>query len=103
MFEKLIYSRLVSFLQKHSVIAEVGICLEKNYLDKKGLHVRRSPNFDPNSDKKQKKGQNDNGLILGRVQVMPYYSAEYSKSTRHNSKPKHNMALKTTNLLLMLT
>ena len=36
---------------------------------KKGHHVRRSPNFDPNSDKKQKKGQNDNGLILGRVSI----------------------------------
>ena len=29
----------------------------------------RSPGFDSNSDKKQKKGQNDNGLILGRVSV----------------------------------
>ena len=27
---------------------------------------------------KSKKGQNDNGLILGRVRVMPYYSAESS-------------------------
>ena len=34
---------------------------------KKGHHVRRSPNFDSNSDTEQKKGQNDNGLILGRV------------------------------------
>ena len=35
---------------------------------KKGHHVRKSPNFDSNSVKKQKKkGQNDNGLILGRV------------------------------------
>ena len=34
-------------------------------------------------NKKKKKGQNDNGLILGRVRVMPYYSAEYSDSTRH--------------------
>ena len=65
---------------------------------KKGHHVRRSSNFDPNSDKKQKKGQKDNGLILGRVsintrtrpsnvlllgRVMSYYSAEYSDSTRH--------------------
>ena len=39
-----------------------------------------------------KKGQNDNGLILGRVsintrtrqvRVMRYYSTEYSDSTRH--------------------
>ena len=36
---------------------------------KKGHHVRRSPNFDPNLDKKQKKGQIDNGLILGRVSI----------------------------------
>ena len=36
---------------------------------KKGHHARRSPDFDPNSDKKQKKGQNDNGLILGRVSI----------------------------------
>ena len=36
---------------------------------KKGHHVRRSPNFDSNSDTKQKKGQNDNGLILGRVSI----------------------------------
>ena len=31
--------------------------------------VRRSPNFDSNSVKKQKKGQNNNGLILGRVSI----------------------------------
>ena len=36
---------------------------------KKGRHVRRSRNFDSNSDKKQNKGQNDNGLILGRVSI----------------------------------
>ena len=36
---------------------------------KKRHHVRRSPNFDSNSDLKQKKGQNDNGLILGRVSI----------------------------------
>ena len=36
---------------------------------KKGHHVRKSPDFDPNSDKKQKKSQNDNGLILGRVSI----------------------------------
>ena len=35
----------------------------------KGHHVRRSPNFDSNSDTKQKKGQNDNRLILGRVSI----------------------------------
>ena len=38
---------------------------------KKGDHVRRSHNFDPNSDKKQKKGQNDNGLILGLDSAHP--------------------------------
>ena len=36
---------------------------------KNGYHVRRSPNFDSNSDKKQNKGQNDNGLIFGRVSI----------------------------------
>ena len=36
---------------------------------KKGHHVRRSPNFDSNSDTKQKNGQNDNGLMLGRVSI----------------------------------
>ena len=35
----------------------------------KGHHVRRSPNFDSNSEKKQKKDQNDNGLMLGRVSI----------------------------------
>ena len=36
---------------------------------KKGHHVRRSSNFDLNSDYKQKKGQNDNAVILGRVSI----------------------------------
>ena len=49
---------------------------------KKGHHVRRSPNFESNSDKKQKKDQNDNGLILGRVlgldSAHPYYSTTIS-------------------------
>ena len=36
---------------------------------KKGHHVRRSPNFDSNSDKWQKKGQNDNTL--------KYYALKY--------------------------
>ena len=36
-------------------------------VQKKGHHVRRSPNFDSNSDTKQKKSQNDNALLLGRV------------------------------------
>ena len=36
---------------------------------KKGHYVRRSSNCDSNSDKKQEKGQNDNGLILGRVLI----------------------------------
>ena len=56
---------------------------------KKSHHVRRSPNFDQNSDKKQKKGQNYYGLILGRELIMPYYSAEYSDSTRHISSTQH--------------
>ena len=36
---------------------------------KKGHHVRRSPNFDLNLDTEQKKCQNDNALILGRVSI----------------------------------
>ena len=39
---------------------------------KKGHLVRRSPNFDPNSDKKQKKVKT----------IMSYFSAKYSDSTR---------------------
>ena len=59
------------------------MCLEENYSNspnneysrhysaekKKGHHIRKSPHFDPNLDKKQKKSQNDNGLILGRVSI----------------------------------
>ena len=36
---------------------------------KKDHHVRRSPIFDSKSNKKQKKGHSDNGLILGRVSI----------------------------------
>ena len=36
---------------------------------KNGRHARRSPNFDSNSATEQKKGQNDDVLILGRVSV----------------------------------
>ena len=60
---------------------------------KKGHHVRRSPNFDSNLDTKQKKGQNNNGVMLGlgRVLVLPYYSAEYSDSTRHIPTKDHDL------------
>ena len=81
------------------MMSQLGMCLKENYSDspsneysrhysaesehlrrrnmnlklgeeqKKVHYVRRSPNFDSNSDKKQKKGQNDNGLILGRVSI----------------------------------
>ena len=51
------------YLRRQNMNSKLGEEKKK----KKGHHVRRSPNFDPNSDKKQKKGQNDNGLILGRV------------------------------------
>ena len=34
---------------------------------KKGHHVRKSPNFDSKSGAEQKRGQNDYALILGRV------------------------------------
>ena len=34
---------------------------------KKGYHVRKSPNFDSKSEAEQKKGHNDNALMLGRV------------------------------------
>ena len=59
--------------------------LRRQNMNSKLGEEQKSPNFDSNSEKKQKKGQNDNGLILGlgRVRVMPYYSAEYSDSTRH--------------------
>ena len=80
---------------------QLGMCLKENYSDspsneysrhysaeseylrrqnmnsklseeqKKGHHVRSSPNFDSNPVKKQEKGQNDNGLILGRVSINP--------------------------------
>ena len=42
---------------------------EQKKKKKKGHHVRRSPNFDSNSDTQQKNGQNDNALILGRVSI----------------------------------
>ena len=67
------------YLRRQNTNLKLG---EEQKKMKKGHHIRRSPNFVSNSDKKQKKGQNDNGLILG---LMPYYSAEYSDSTRHIS------------------
>ena len=42
---------------------------EEQKKKKKDHHVRRSPIFDSKSDKKQKKGQNDNSLILGQVSI----------------------------------
>ena len=48
---------------------------------KKGYLVRRSPNFDSNSDKKQKKGQNDNGLILKNYYSQLLYSTLSIKGT----------------------
>ena len=61
------YSRLYSaeseYLRRQDMNSKSG---EEQ---KKGHHVRRSPNFDSNSDKKQKKGQNDDALILGRVSI----------------------------------
>ena len=42
---------------------------QKKKKKRRGHHVRRSPNFDSNPDIKQKKGQNNNGLILGRVSI----------------------------------
>ena len=36
---------------------------------KKGRHVRKSPNFDPNSATEQKYGQNDDALIRGQVSI----------------------------------
>ena len=60
------YSRLYSaeseYLRRQDMNSKSG---EEQ---KKGHHVRRSPNFDSNSDKEpKKKGQNDDVLILGRV------------------------------------
>ena len=50
---------------------------------KKGYYVRRSPNFDSNSDTKHKKGQNDNGLILRPSPSNALLFGRYSDSTRH--------------------
>ena len=51
-------------------IYDVKICTQNQVKSKKKVHhVRRSPNFDSNSDTEQKKGQNDNALILGRVSI----------------------------------
>ena len=55
------YSAESEYLRRQNMNSKLG---EEQ---KKGHHVRRSPNFDLNSGKKQKNGQNDNGLILGRV------------------------------------
>ena len=59
------YSAESEYLRRQNINSKLGEDQKK----KKGHHVRRSPNFDPNSDKKQKYGQNDNGLILGRVSI----------------------------------
>ena len=82
------YSAESEYLRRQNMNSKLG-----EEQKKKGYHIRRSPDFDPNSDKKQKKGQNDNGLILGlgRVRVIPYYSAEYSDSTRHIPIHKSNL------------
>ena len=53
------------YLRRQNMNSKLGEDQKK----KKDYHVRRSPNFDPNLDKKQKKGQNDNGLILVRVSI----------------------------------
>ena len=53
------------YLRRQNMNSKLGEEQKK----KKDRHVRRSPNFDPNSDKKQNIGQNDNGLILGRVSI----------------------------------
>ena len=57
----------MSDLRRQNMNSKLGE--EQKKKKKKGHHARRSPNFDPNSDKNQKKGQNDNGLILGRVSI----------------------------------
>ena len=59
------YSAESEYLRRQSMNSKLGEEQEQ----KKGHHVRRSPNFDSNSDKKQKNGQNDDGLILGRVSI----------------------------------
>ena len=59
------YSAEYEYLRRQNMNSKSG---EKQKKKKKGHHVRRSP-----------KGQNDNGLILGRARVMPYYS----DPTRH--------------------
>ena len=53
------------YLRRQNMNSKLGE-EQKNKIkyNKKSHHVRRSPSFDSNSDKKQEKGQNDNGLIL---------------------------------------
>ena len=82
------YSAESEYLRRQNMNSKLG-----EEQRKKGHHVRRSPNLDSNSDKKQKKGQNDNGVILGRVSIntRPNPSnasllAEYSDSIRHIPK-----------------
>ena len=55
------------YLRRQNMNSTLGE--EQKKKKKKGHHVCRSSNFDPNSDKKPKKGQNDNGIILGRVSI----------------------------------
>ena len=63
------YSRHYSAESKSEYLRRQNMNSKLGEERKKGHHVRRSPNCDSNSDTKQKKGQNDNGLILGRVSI----------------------------------
>ena len=63
------YSRHYSAESEYLRCQNMDSKLGEEQKKKKGHHVRRSPNFNPNSYVKQKKGQNDNGLILGRVSI----------------------------------
>ena len=58
------YSAESEYLRRQNINSKSGVEQKK-----KGNHVSRSPNFDSNSITKQKKGQNDNGLIFGRVSI----------------------------------
>ena len=50
---------------------------------KKGHHVRRSPNFDLNSDTEQKKGQNDNAFNTRPSNRIRFGTSLVASRSRH--------------------
>ena len=63
------YSRHCSAMSESEYLRRQDMNSKSGEEQKKEHHVRRSPNFDSNSDTEQKKGQNDNVLILGQVSI----------------------------------